>query len=45
MRAVIRYYLKYTPEQIDNMSLTQLTEAFQDIVYVRSLRSKTEAEE
>ncbi len=41
---MIRYYLGYTPEIIDNMSLVQMVEAFQDVVYVRTLRSKFEPE-
>lgn len=44
-RAYVRYYLKYTPEVLEKMTLEQLIEAFNDVVYVRSKRSRFESEE
>jgi hypothetical protein len=35
MRAYVQYYLKYTPETLEKMSLKQLAEAFCNIQYVR----------
>jgi len=45
MRAFVRYYLKYTPGVLGKMNITQLSEAFQDLMFIRSQRSKYEAEE
>ncbi|MEA2040945.1 MAG: hypothetical protein U9N85_00140 [Bacteroidota bacterium] len=45
IRAYVRYYLKYSPNVMNRMSMTELTEAFQDLLYVRSQRSRFEAEE
>jgi hypothetical protein len=35
LRAYVRYYLKYTPDVLDGMSMAQLSEAFEDILYIR----------
>jgi hypothetical protein len=45
MRSYVRYYLKYTPETLDKMTLRQLAEAYNDIVFVRSRRSRLEPED
>jgi hypothetical protein len=44
-RAYVRYYLKYTPDVLEKMTLEQLLQAFNDVVYVRSKRSRFEPEE
>ena len=35
MQAYVRYYLNYTPEVLEKMTLRQLAEAFNDILFVR----------
>jgi len=35
MRAFVRYYLHYTPEVLERMSLAALAEAWSDILFVR----------
>jgi len=45
MRAYVRFYLKYPPDVLSRMSVIQLAQAFNDIVYVRSKRNAYEAEE
>ncbi|MBI9055522.1 MAG: hypothetical protein JEY96_16990 [Bacteroidales bacterium] len=45
MRAYIRYYLKYEPDVLESMTMQQLAEAFQDLLYIRSHKSKFEPEE
>jgi hypothetical protein len=45
IRAIVRYYCKYTTAELNNMNLKELVEAFHDVVYVRGLRSKLEAED
>jgi len=45
MRAYCRYYLKYTPDVLDQMTDQQLAEAFNDLTFVRSKRSRFETEE
>ncbi|MDD3526350.1 MAG: hypothetical protein WC271_15675 [Bacteroidales bacterium] len=45
MRAYVRYYLKYTPETLQRMSMQQLAEAFNDVLYVRARRSRFEPED
>jgi hypothetical protein len=45
MRSYVRYYLKYSPDVIDKMTLKQLAEAYNDVVFVRSKRAKNEPED
>ena len=35
MIAYVRYYLKYAPEMIKGMSIAELAEAYNDILFVR----------
>ena len=35
MRAYVRYYLHYTSGELDCMSVRQLAEAFEDVLFVR----------
>ena len=35
MQAYVRYYLSYTPEVLEKMTLRQLADAFNDILFVR----------
>ncbi len=45
MRAYVRYYLKYTPETLEKMTLEQLVQAFMDVEFVRRKRSPMEPED
>ncbi|MGI6290811.1 MAG: hypothetical protein ACOXZH_00060 [Bacteroidales bacterium] len=45
MRAYVRYYLKYSPDVLDKMTLEQLVEAYEDVLLVRSKKPKFEPEE
>jgi hypothetical protein len=45
MKAYVRYYLKYTPEVLKTMSIQDLVDAYNDVLYVRSRRSRFEPEE
>lgn len=45
MRAYVRYYLKYTPDVIDKMTIRQLAEAYKDVEFVRTRRNPNEPEE
>lgn len=45
LRAYVRFYLKYTPEVLDKMTTKELVDAWSDIVFVRSKRSRFEPEE
>lgn len=45
MRAYVRYYLKYTPETLEKMTLKQLVQAFMDVAFVRERRSPMEPED
>jgi hypothetical protein len=37
--------LKYTPETLQQMNVQQLAEAFNDVLYVRTKRSRLEPED
>jgi len=41
MRAFVRYYLHYTPEVLEQMSLEELAEAWSDLLFVREQMTKT----
>jgi hypothetical protein len=40
MTAYVRYYLHYTPETLKKMSLPELAEAYNDILFVREREAK-----
>lgn len=45
MRAYVRYYLKYPPNVLAGMTIKEMAEAFEDLLYVREQRSRYEPEE
>jgi hypothetical protein len=40
MRAIIRSEFHYTPEVFEKMSITQIAEAYNDIVFVRQMEAE-----
>jgi hypothetical protein len=40
MRAVVRYHLHYSPKILNEMSMQDLAEAYNDVIFVRALETK-----
>jgi len=40
MKSTVRFYLKYTPEVLDKMTIKQLVEAYYDVQHIRDKEAK-----